>query len=166
MFSVQYTMALLELQGYFLHCNVHHIYHISRRCWSSTLSRTHSRGSRRNFKRAAAPILLLELMISILTGWYTSLCVSASHHVSSVFFVDPTFFYKNSTECLTFTFVLIFCAEQSFFVSICCPSPSECMQVFSFCKRLGATRETVCLQIATFCTNIQHQQLQLQHHDG
>ena len=85
MFSVQYTMALLELQGYFLHCNVHHIYHISRRCWSSTLSRTPSRGSRRNFKRAAAPILLLELMISILTGWYTSLCVSASHHVSSVF---------------------------------------------------------------------------------
>ena len=96
---------------------------------------------------------------------HISLCFCFSSRFLS-FFVDPTFFYKNSTECLTFTFVLIFCAEQSFFVSICCPSPSECMQVFSFCKRLGATRETVYLQVATFCTNIQHQQLQLQHHDG
>ena len=50
---------------------------ISRRCWSSTHSQTHSRGSRRNFKRAAVQILLQELMISILTGSYDCLCVCA-----------------------------------------------------------------------------------------
>ena len=92
---------------------------------------------------------------------HISLCFCFSSRFLSFFCGSNLFFHKNSTECLTwldltFTFVLIFCAEQSFFVSICCPSPSECMQVFSFCKRLGATRETVYLQVATFCTNIQH----------
>ena len=86
---------------------------------------------------------------------HISLCFCFSSRFSVFLWIQP-FFHKNSTECLTFTFVLIFCAEQSFFVSICCPSPSECMQAFSFCKRLGATRETVYLQVAMFCTNIQH----------
>ena len=61
---------------------------------------------------------------------HISLCFCFSSRFLS-FFVDPTFFYKNSTECLTFTFVLIFCL--SLFPSVV-PARANACKRFPFAK--------------------------------
>ena len=112
---------------------------ISRRCWSSTHSRIHSRGSRTNFKRAAVQILLQELMISILTGSYDCLCVcapqcSCSKYTSSVLFGSKPFFDKKGTHFIIAVFLVL-----PLILLIVWGSSYKCM--FSFCKILWPMRE-------------------------